>query len=126
MSSDRQTVINDFMKYMLTMQMINKLYHFNTNSFARHKAVDNFDTLLQEHIDRFTETYIGRYKVKPIINNIKIDPEFIKDDTIDKIYLQLKKYLESLEAVISDTDLLAIRDELLADINKTLYLFTLN
>lgn len=120
-----QENLNEIMKFLFTIQIINKLYHLNTTSFARHKASDAFDDSLQTHIDRFAETYIGRYNVKPVVNSIKIDQDFISDDGIVRLYIQVKTYLENLNRFFSDPDLLAIRDDLLADVNKSVYLFQL-
>lgn len=120
-----QENLNEIMKFLFTIQIINKLYHLNTTSFARHKASDAFDDSLQAHIDRFAETYIGRYNVKPVINSIKIDQDFISDDGIVRLYIQVKTYLENLNRFFVDPDLLTIRDDLLVDVNKSLYLFQL-
>lgn len=120
-----QENLNEIMKFLFTIQIINKLYHLNTTSFARHKASDGFDDSLQGHIDRFAETYIGRYNVKPVVNSIKIDQDFISDDGIVRLYIQVKIYLENLNRMFTDPDLLTIRDDLLADVNKSLYLFQL-
>jgi DNA-binding ferritin-like protein len=120
-----QENLNQIMKFLFTIQIINKLYHLNTTSFARHKAADGFDDSIQTHIDRFAETYIGRYKVKPVVNSIKIDQDFMSDDGIERLLIQVRQYLETLNTMFTDADLLNIRDDLLADVNKTLYLFQL-
>ena len=120
-----QENLNEIMKFLFTIQLINKLYHLNTTSFARHKASDAFDDSLQGHIDRFAETYIGRYNVKPVVTSIKIDQDFISDDGIVRLYIQVRTYLENLNRMFTDPDLLTIRDDLLADVNKSLYLFQL-
>jgi len=120
-----QENLNEIMKFLFTIQLINKLYHLNTTSFARHKASDAFDDSLQGHIDRFAETYIGRYNVKPVVSSIKIDQDFISDDGIVRLYIQVRTYLENLNRMFTDPDLLTIRDDLLADVNKSLYLFQL-
>ncbi len=120
-----QENLNEVMRFLFSVQLINKMYHLNTTSFARHKASDAFDDSLQSHIDRFAETYIGRYNVKPVVNSVKIDQDFVSDDGIVRLYIQVKTYLENINRLFVDPDLLAIRDDLLADVNKTLYLFRL-
>jgi hypothetical protein len=105
-----------------------KLYHWQTISYARHKATDSLHAELSSLIDTFIEVYIGRYK-RPVYNStIKINVEELSDDSaLDAIkefinYLKndIPKYLKA-----SDTDLLNIRDEMLQNLNQTLYLFTL-
>ncbi len=120
-----QENLNEVMRFLFTVQLINKMYHLNTTSFARHKASDGFDESLQSHIDRFAETYIGRYKVKPVVTSLKIDQEYLSDEGMEKLFIQVRKYLENINRLFVDPDLLAIRDDLLADVNKTLYLFQL-
>jgi hypothetical protein len=120
-----QKILNDIMKLLFSTQIINKLYHLNTTSFARHKASDAFDDSILSHIDKFAEVYIGRYKVKPQITSLKLETSYLTDDGNKEMLADLKKYLESYNSMFNDSDLLNIRDELLADINKTLYLFNL-
>ena len=78
-----QENLNEVMRFLFTVQIINKMYHLNTTSFARHKASDAFDDSLQSHIDRFAETYIGRYKVKPVVTSIKLDQDYLSDEGME-------------------------------------------
>lgn len=120
-----QDNLNNIMKFFFTLQMLNKIYHLTTTSFARHKATDAFDDSLQSNIDKFAEVYIGKHQVKPVINSIKLEQHYLTDDGIQLFFNQSKTYLESFEKMFNDSELLNIRDEILADINKTLYLFKL-
>lgn len=120
-----QENFNQTMKFFFTIQNTNKLYHLNTTSFARHKATDAFDESLQSHIDKFAETFIGRYKLKPVINHIKINPYFLSDSGIEELFIQIREYLQNFNKMYTDPDLLNIRDDLLVDVNKTIYLFQL-
>jgi len=120
-----QENFNQTMKFFFTIQLTNKLYHLNTTSFARHKATDAFDESLQSHIDKFAETFIGRYKLKPVINHIKINPYFLSDTGIEELFIQIRDYLQNFNKMYTDPDLLNIRDDLLVDVNKTIYLFQL-
>jgi hypothetical protein len=116
---------NHFVNVMFNFQIINKVYHWNTTSFARHKATDGFDDVLGNLLDRFVEVCSGRYNIKPNISNISIENEYLTDNGIVRIYTKTRKYLEQ-NFFTNDTELLNIRDELIAEINKTLYLFRLN
>lgn len=120
----------NIIKTFFHMKLNLKLYHWQTTSYSRHIASDTLLTNLLLNIDRFVETYIGRYERpdfrqedfqvtvtefndKTIISLLNFYSNFLKND--------LPKDLKN-----KDTDLLNIRDDMLADINKTLYLFTLN
>ena len=121
-----QSHINKIVDFCFTLQLLNRLYHWQTTSFARHKATDELNTTISCIIDKFVEVYMGRYGVKPIIHEIKLDNIYLTDDGIIKLFVLARNYLKDFETSIRDTDLLNIRDELLAAVNKTLYLFTLN
>ena len=69
--------------------------------------------------------FIGIYKVKPNISNIKLDETYLTDTGILDLLIQFREFLNSMTTNIKDTDLLTIRDELLADLNQTLYLMDL-
>jgi hypothetical protein len=103
-----------------------KLYHWQTKSFSEHKATDELVGTLDTNIDKFVEVYMGRYgrpyikKTMPVKNlTVSGIRSFIgKSDEwlAEKLPRMLKK---------TDSDLLNIRDEILADLNQVKYLFTL-
>ena len=103
-----------------------KLYHWQTRSFAEHKATDDLVTALDTNIDKFIEVYMGRYG-RPYIK--KTLP--VKNLTVTGIRGFITKSDEWLASSLprmlkkNDSDLLNIRDEILADLNQIKYLFTL-
>ena len=121
-----QEDFNEMIQFFFTLQLLNKLYHWNTTSFARHKATDGFGSQLSDLVDKFVEVFIGRYKIKPQVYKVNLNPDYLTDSGIVNLFEQTRKYLESMNGKISHSDLLNIRDELLAEVNKMLYLFTLN
>jgi hypothetical protein len=121
-----QEDFDEMIQFFLTLQLLNKLYHWNTTYFARHKATDDFGSNLSDLIDKFVEVFIGRYKIKPQVNKINLNSDYLTDTGIIKLFEQTRKYLENMTNKIPYSDLLNIRDELLAEVNKMLYLFTLN
>jgi len=121
-----QDEFNEMIQFFFTLQLLNKLYHWGTTSFARHKATDAFGDIIGGLIDKFVEVFIGRYSIKPKVSKINLNPDYLTDNGIITLFEQARKYLESLNNKINNNDLLNIRDELLAEVNKTLYLFTLN
>jgi len=115
---------------MMTLRDQIKIYHWQTMNHSRHKATDELVGKLDDNIDKFTEVYMGKYgrpKFGGRTGTIKIRnfhdkeaPALLKS-AIDWLTHKLPKHLKP-----TDTDLLNIRDEILADLNQTLYLFTLN
>lgn len=113
---------------MMTLRDQVKVYHWQTESYARHKATDDLAGSLDESIDKFVEVYMGKYGRPKFtassgvirVRNFhdKSAPGLLKD-AIDWLTHKLPKHLKP-----TDTDLLNIRDEIVGELNKTLYLFT--
>jgi hypothetical protein len=103
-----------------------KVYHWQTKSFARHKATDDFVAELDGLIDSFVEVYMGKYGRPKVSGSIKVHnfSESAAKSFVAKQTAYLSKVLPR-KLKSTDTDLLNIRDEVLALVNKTLYLFTL-
>ena len=120
----------DIIALFMTLRDQVKIYHWQTASYPRHKATDDLVGKLDDNIDKFVEVFMGKYG-RPVFNrsssSIKIRNFHEKDaPALLKVYI---KWLTSkLPKMLSpeDTDLLNIRDEIVADLNQTLYLFTLN
>jgi len=108
-----------------------KLFHWKTHSFATHKATDELYESLNEHIDSFIEVLLGKTGTrinltqKRSISLVDLNSQASLKARIE----QFKKYLVNLNTnkavtAMTDTDLLNIRDEILGDLNKFLYLLT--
>jgi DNA-binding ferritin-like protein len=115
--------------FLLTLRNQLKLYHWQTKSYARHKAVDKILEELDTHIDSFVEIYIGKYgrpKLSATQGTLKIrnltDAGATSLCKSAAIYLQ-KQLVKGLTA--ADSDLINIRDEMLGEMHQLLYLFTL-
>jgi hypothetical protein len=121
------------MKEELTLKLMQiqsqfKFLHWQTFGDAKHKAYGELYDALGENIDTFVEAMMGKY------GRVQFDPEFsimFQDisvlnvtDFMDGITEFLVGMSEELDPKY-DTDLLNIRDEMLADINQTKYRLTL-
>jgi DNA-binding ferritin-like protein len=103
--------------------MMVKLFHWKTHSFATHKATDELYDSLNSNIDKFIEVLLGK-------TGTRID--LTKHKTISLVDLnsqvKLKSRIESFKSFLTNmndgTDLMNIRDEILGDLNKFLYLLT--
>lgn len=105
-----------------------KLYHWKTQSYARHKATDELYASLNENVDRFIEVLLGKDNKRIKMMEKKID--LIDPANVSEFKTRIYEYREFLTDMNlhfsekTDMDLLSIRDELLADINQFLYLMT--
>ena len=106
-----------------------KLYHWSTYSYSRHKASDELYSNIQEGMDKFIEVYIGIYGRKEVFKGRPqpIEIRIYDDKNVTALMTDIIKFLEAeIPKHVKDTDLLNIRDELLANVNQAKYLFTLN
>jgi hypothetical protein len=113
------------------MLLMVKLFHWKTYSYATHKATDELYDKLNDDIDKFIEVLLGKTGTRIDLmgqKNIPLidlnSPEQLKSK-IDSF----KSYLVGLTnnkaiSLMSNTDLLNIRDEILSDMNQFLYLLT--
>ena len=104
-----------------------KFYHWSTKIYARHNASDKFVSNLTDKIDKFIEVMQGTEGKRIVIPQIKITFENHTDASIVKYLKNFREWLTNeLPKHINNTstDLLNIRDDILADVNNTLYLFT--
>ena len=115
---------------MMTLRDQVKLYHWQTMNYPRHIATNDLVTKLDANIDQFVEVYIGKYgrpKLTGRTASIHLrnhsDKEASKmiEEAIHWLSTDLTKKLKK-----TDTDLFNIRDTIVADLNQTLYLFTLH
>jgi DNA-binding ferritin-like protein len=127
----QQEITKNFLELLMSI----KLYHWKTHSYAVHKATDDLYGELNTNIDKFMEVLLGKTSIRT--NLIKQKTIQLLDLTSKAQLIQLvknfKDYLVGLsnnkfmlQNTMSNTDLLNIRDELLANLNQFLYLLTLN
>jgi hypothetical protein len=112
---------------MLTLRNQVKLYHWQTLKFPRHKTTDDLVTQLDANIDKFVEVYIGKYG-RPSVKSASLKLRGFTDREAPQLLKEIAEWLSnSLPKKLKkdDTELLNIRDEILADIEQALYLFTL-
>lgn len=116
-------------QFYVTLRNGVKVYHWNTKSYPRHKATDQFVENIDKLTDSFVEIYIGRYGREAALGKeMVITLPGFTEKSIIKFFEEARVWLsDKLPKMLSekDTDLLNIRDEILGEINQTLYLFTL-
>ena len=115
------------------LQMLNtvKLYHWKTTSFAQHKATDELYSKLNESIDTFVETMLGKTGSRVNLTGTKSIPllDYTELSGFKKEVEHYKHYLigMTIDTTLnsgSNTDLLNIRDEILGHLNQFTYLLT--
>jgi DNA-binding ferritin-like protein len=111
----------------LKIQQQLRVFHWQTESYAQHKAFGKAYENLDELIDQFIEVFTGKYgrpKAKFTYNiELKNYDENFATEIDDAIYF-LIEIAKTLDAT-ADTDLLNIRDEMLSELNRLKYLLSL-
>ena len=104
-----------------------KLYHWKTSSFARHKGTDKFLEKFDKLFDEFIEVLTGSRGEK-ISDSFSVKFVQVTDKTASGYVKSFREWLtESLPTLLfeHETDLSNLRDEILANTNRLLYLFEL-
>ena len=123
-------VKRDLVSTFMEMLTVIKVYHWNTHSFAEHKATDEIHERLSENIDKFVEVLLGKTESRLTHLNEKI--QMIRSKNLVDFKKSIYEYRECMIRLSDcfnsrkDSDLLNIRDEILSDLNQLLYLLTLN
>lgn len=120
----------DDVNFFFNMREQIKIYHWQTHSFSQHKATDELIDALDKATDEYVEVYMGKYgrpKVTSRNNTVRVQNmneksmiRFIKS-CVDHLQGPLVKKLKP-----TDTDLFNLRDEILGDLHRVMYLFTLH
>lgn len=117
----KHLIISTFMEMLNTV----KVYHWNTRSYAEHKATDELYAKLNEHVDTFVETMLGKRGDR--LSGLRGKVPVVTKDAADfksRIFAY-RHFLKGLGRCFSrETDLMNIRDEILGDLNQFLYLMT--
>uniref|UniRef100_A0A6C0B7M3 Uncharacterized protein n=1 Tax=viral metagenome TaxID=1070528 RepID=A0A6C0B7M3_9ZZZZ len=117
-------IVHTFLQFL---NMI-KLYHWKTRSYSQHKATDELYGRLNETIDRFVEVLLGKdqSRIKDMEHHMKLintdDMVNVKERVFEyrAFLIEFNTYFDQKK----DSDLLSIRDEILADVNQFLYLLS--
>jgi DNA-binding ferritin-like protein len=115
------------------LQMLNtvKLYHWKTSSYAQHKATDELYTNLNANIDTFVEVMLGKTGGRVNLTFVKTLPLLDYTNVADfkREVAKYKQFLIDMNKdatlnITNNSDLLNIRDEILANLNQFTYLLT--
>jgi hypothetical protein len=129
---------SEILEDMLTVQTQIRLYHWGTKVYSKHIASGELYSKIDSFLDKFVETYMGKFNggllkglpFKYTEMNLKLlnfnDVDIVSSLNEFKSFLGgVCKWL-SIISSNSNSDLKNMIDELMGEVNKTLYLFTLS
>lgn len=119
---NNKNVIQHFMEMINTI----KLYHWKTYSFPEHKNTDELHKSLSEHVDKFVEVMLGKYGGR--IEKKEFSFQCVNYSSTNEFKKYITKcifYLSSFDNMFKNaSELLNIRDEMVADLNQFMYLLS--
>ena len=120
----------ELIRKMLSLTTMLRLYHWDTMSYATHKATGELYEKLDGKLDMLVELFVG--KKDKVFDRRRFRTLHIENVTSNgKLRTHIQHFIKMLERMdshvdkTSDTDLLNLRDEIIADSNQFLYLLRL-
>jgi len=114
-------------KFMELLNLV-KLYHWKTKVYSQHKATDELHEKVSENVDKFIEVLLGKdeSRIQLIGKKIQLIDSLNQSEFKENLF-KYREFLIDLDDILDehkDSDLMNIRDEMLANINQFLYLMT--
>ncbi len=123
----KEAIVLQFIEMLNTV----KLFHWKTNSYAKHKATDDLYGELNGNIDSFVEVMLGKTGGRLDLQRVKSIPlcAYNSAEDFKRKIEEYKQYLIDMTAsgtlnLSTNSDLLNIRDEILGNLNQFTYLWT--
>ena len=119
--------MEQYVHELIQIQQQLRIFHWQTKSYARHKAYGETYEALGGLIDDFVETHMGKYgrfQLEQSSVELTNTSDISVREFIDSSIQFLIGMTETLDNQ-KDTDLLNIRDEMLGSLNKLKYLLSL-
>lgn len=127
-----QKEFDGLIKKMLELQILLKLYHWNTFSYATHKASGDLYDGLSDRIDEYAEVMMGKSDGKYRIDMSHFNKLIVKGvSNNNQLASTIKSFISELNTFHSQlpsnfySEVQNIKDEIVADLDKFLYLLTL-
>jgi hypothetical protein len=119
---------SEVVKFLLETQTQFRVLHWQTKSFSRHSAYGGIYESLDDLIDKFVEVCMGKHGRPSFSGGYTLSGKDIEELELTEFINLVCEYLVGLSESYDpkmDSDLLNIRDEMLAEINQLKYLLTL-
>lgn len=106
-----------------------RIFHWQAETYAQHKAFGKTYKNLDNLIDSFMETLMGKHgRLEAQDKNYQIKLVNLKDTNVEVVLNEFITFLNTLNdnlEEIEDSDLFNIRDEIKGEVNTLKYLLTL-
>jgi hypothetical protein len=121
------TSVDEILMKCFEHQLMIKMLHFQSKKYGAHKALDAYLLLFDANFDRFMEALQGAVDNRTELVQFNLQIDVATDVTIQDRLTEFK--ISVLDAFVNDNfnnnpGLLAIRDEMVADLDQLKYLLT--
>jgi len=111
--------LGKFLGTLMSSRTQAHVFHLQTQSFAAHKALDDYYSGIVDLIDSYAELAQGRYG---IIRGYVMQQQIFEDDSAVKYFAGLQKFVDTIRTSLpQDGELNNTVDEILGLISSTLY-----
>ena len=120
---------SDIILELVQIQTQFKFLHWQTKSYAKHNAYGQFYDNLTDLIDKYAEVCMGKHGRPDFDGEFSLTFKDIKQFSIQTFLDDATNFIVGISEKLdskNDTDLLNIKDEILAEVNKLKYLVTLS
>ncbi len=110
---------------LIQFQQQLRIFHWQTESYAQHKAFGKIYESLDGLVDSFVETYMGKFgRAKPTLT-YHIELKSLNGNVVNDVIDGFIGYLDGMSNENLSTDLLNIRDSILGEVHTLKYLLSL-
>ena len=110
---------------LIYLQMQMRIFHWQTKSYARHKALGKFYESFDGLLDNFVETYQGIFGRVGFAQSLELK-NLDESTNLENVLNNAINILNEESPEIQDnSDLSNIRDEMIGQMNRLKYLLTL-
>ena len=103
-----------------------RIFHWQTDSYAQHKALGKAYENLDGLVDSFVEKFMGTFGRSKPTTTFVLELKPLSNSNVDLSIQSFIDYLKQMNNEIpNNTDLLNIRDEMLGEIHQLKYLLSL-
>jgi len=103
-----------------------RIFHWQSDTYAQHKAFGKLYENLDGLVDDFVETFMGIFGKSKPTNQFTFVLEPFSNENILHVLEDFDSYMRDISYELEEhTDLLNIRDSMLGEVNKLRYLLTL-
>ena len=124
-NTEKRISLNRLCMNLLNHQIVMKLYHFQTQQYGAHKASDAYIEKYAGMLDKFLEVAQGIYGKVTLKKYSLAGSSHTDENIIKHINGMITYWKNKINDILDDnTDLINIRDELVADADQLKYLLT--